>query len=62
MLAKKLLKNHNDPRLLSQAKTQKTRKRSTTVKNHLPLSDGKLTLRLALKHMGELVESLNENQ
>ncbi|KAJ0485704.1 hypothetical protein HanLR1_Chr14g0533721 [Helianthus annuus] len=43
-------------------KDSKTRKRPTTVKNYIPLSDGKLTLRLALKHMGELMKSLNENQ
>ncbi|KAJ0428459.1 hypothetical protein HanHA300_Chr17g0646361 [Helianthus annuus] len=44
------------------SKDSKTRKRATTVKNCIPLSDGKLTLRLALKHMGELMESLNEIQ
>ncbi|KAJ0534409.1 hypothetical protein HanIR_Chr09g0419461 [Helianthus annuus] len=46
----------------SSSKYSKTRKRPTTVKNYIPLSDGKLTLRLALKHMGELMESLNESQ
>ncbi|MFS7900523.1 hypothetical protein Hanom_Chr00s119028g01810931 [Helianthus anomalus] len=54
-------KPHRSP-IAKSIKDSKTHKRSTTVKNYIPLSDGKLTLRLALKHMGELVESFNENQ
>ncbi|KAJ0549592.1 hypothetical protein HanHA300_Chr07g0235551 [Helianthus annuus] len=50
------------PPVAKSSEHSKTRKRSTMIKNHLPLSDGKLKLRLALQHMGELMESLNENQ
>ncbi|MFS7951916.1 hypothetical protein Hanom_Chr07g00600841 [Helianthus anomalus] len=54
-------KTHRPP-IAKSIKDSKTHKRSTTLKSYIPLSDGKLTLRLDLKHMGELVESFNENQ
>ncbi|MFS7913116.1 hypothetical protein Hanom_Chr02g00138051 [Helianthus anomalus] len=44
------------------SENSKTHRRSTTIKSYPPLSDGKLTLRTALKHIGELVQSLNANQ
>ncbi|XP_035830847.1 uncharacterized protein LOC110869443 [Helianthus annuus] len=58
----KVVEKTQQPAYATSIKDSKTHKKRQPVKNYIPLADGKLTMRLALKHMGELMESLNENQ